>query len=62
MSDNTPAWASELTVAFKSGASGQCVLFGNVHDRLAVNDQLISIDRYLQHMLLSDVQVILATG
>jgi len=60
MPDNTPAWASELTVAFKSGASGQCVLFGNVHDRLAVNDQLISIDGYLQHMLLADVQVILA--
>ncbi len=60
MADNTPAWASELTVAFKSGASGQCVLFGNVHDRLAVNEQLITIDRYLQHMLLADVQVILA--
>ncbi|HTV76898.1 MAG TPA: ATP-binding protein [Steroidobacteraceae bacterium] len=60
MSTNTPAWASELTIAFKSGASGQCVLFGNVHDRLAVNDQLISIDRYLQHMLLAEVQVILA--
>lgn len=60
MADNTPAWASELTVAFKSGASGQCVLSGNVHDRLAVNGQLISIDRYLQHILLADVQVILA--
>jgi len=60
MPDNTPSWATELTVAFKSGASGQCVLYGNVHDRLAVNDQLISIDRYLQHMLLAEMQVILA--
>jgi hypothetical protein len=57
---NAPSWANELTVAFKSGASGQCVLYGNVHDRLAVDGKLISIDRYLQDTLLADVNVVLA--
>jgi ATPase family associated with various cellular activities (AAA) len=56
----TPSWAAELEVAFRSGASGQCVLYGNVHDRLAVGDRLISIDRYLQDTLLAAVTVVLA--
>jgi len=32
---SAPEWATELNVAFESGASGQFVLYGNVHDRLA---------------------------
>ena len=60
MLTHTPTWASELDVAFRSGASGQCVLYGNVHDRLAVGDRLISIDRYLQDTLLAEMAVVLS--
>jgi ATPase family associated with various cellular activities (AAA) len=59
MSTHTPPWASELEMAFRSGASGQCVLYGNVHDRVAVDGQLISIDRYLQDILLAQMTVVL---
>ncbi|HTB67886.1 MAG TPA: ATP-binding protein [Steroidobacteraceae bacterium] len=60
MLTHTPTWASELVVAFRSGASGQCILYGNVHDRLAVGDRLISIDRYLQDTLLAEMAVVLS--
>jgi hypothetical protein len=59
MRTHTPPWASELEIAFRSGASGQCVLYGNVHDRLAVDGQLLSIDRYLQDILLAEMTVVL---
>ncbi len=60
MQTHTPPWASELQVAFRSGASGQCVLYGNVHDLLAVGERLISIDRYLQEVLLAQMSVVLS--
>ena len=60
MPTHTPTWASELDVAFRSGASGQCILYGNVHDQLAVGDRLISIDRYLQDTLLAEMAVVLS--
>ena len=31
-----PAWATELALAYESGAHGQFILYGNVHDRVAV--------------------------
>ena len=34
---SAPAWANDLALAYESGASSQFILFGNVHDRLAVN-------------------------
>jgi hypothetical protein len=55
-----PAWAAELSLAFESGASGQFVLFGNVHDRLAVGERLVSIERYLQDELLAGFAVVFA--
>jgi len=60
MPTHTPTWASELEVAFRSGASGQCILYGNVHDRLAVGERLISVDRYLQDTLLAEMAVVLS--
>jgi len=60
MPPHTPTWASELDVAFRSGASGQCVLYGNVHDLLAVDGRLISIDRYLEDTLLAPMNVVLS--
>jgi hypothetical protein len=59
-----PEWAAELSLAFESGASGQFVLYGNVHDRLAVGEasarRLVSIERYLQDELLAGFAVVFA--
>jgi hypothetical protein len=55
-----PEWAAELSLAFESGASGQFVLYGNVHDRLAVGDRLVNIERYLQDELLAGFAVVFA--
>lgn len=57
---NAPPWASELYVAFESGASGQFILYGNVHDRLAVGGRLVNIERYIQDELLSGFDVVFA--
>jgi hypothetical protein len=48
----------ELNVAFESGASGQFILYGNVHDRLAVGGRLVNIERYIQDELLASFDVI----
>ena len=60
-----PEWAAELSLAFESGASGQFVLYGNVHDRLAIgeslaNRRIVSIERYLQDELLAGFSVVFA--
>jgi hypothetical protein len=55
---NAPPWATDLYVAFESGASGQFILYGNVHDRLAVGGRLVNIERYIQDELLSGFDVI----
>jgi hypothetical protein len=59
---SAPAWATELNVAFESGASGQFVLYGNVHDRLAVGGRLIPIERYIQDELLASFDVVSSYG
>lgn len=55
---SAPGWAMELNVAFESGASGQFILYGNVHDRLAVGGRLIPIERYIQDELLASFDVV----
>jgi hypothetical protein len=55
---SAPDWASDLYVAFESGASGQFILYGNVHDRLAVNGRLVNIERYIQDELLAGFDVV----
>src|SRR5262245_4118964 len=55
-----PDWAAQLSLAFESGASGQFALYGNVHDRLAVGDRLVSIERYIQDELLARFDVVFA--
>jgi len=55
-----PAWARELALAYESGAHGQFLLYGNVHDRLAVGDRLVGLARYLEEELLAGFQVVLA--
>jgi hypothetical protein len=53
-----PQWADDLFVAFESGASGQFILYGNVHDRMAVGGRLVNIERYIHEDLLSGFSVV----
>jgi ATPase family associated with various cellular activities (AAA) len=55
-----PAWASELALAYESGAHGQFILYGNVHDRMAVGAQLVNLAGYLENDLLAGFQVVLS--
>jgi hypothetical protein len=45
---SAPAWANELALAYESGASSQFILFGNVHDKVAVGDKLVNLADYLK--------------
>jgi hypothetical protein len=55
----TPSWADELALAYKSGASSQFLLFGNVHDRLAIGGQLVNLTDWLEGTLLKSFDVVL---
>jgi ATPase family associated with various cellular activities (AAA) len=55
-----PAWATELALAYESGAHGQFILYGNVHDRMAVGAKLVNLAGYLENDLLSSFQVVLS--
>jgi hypothetical protein len=57
---SAPAWANELALAYESGASSQFILFGNVHDRLAVDDRLVSLADFLEDTLLKPFSVVLS--
>ncbi len=56
---SAPAWAAELALAYESGASSQFVLFGSVHDRLAVGGELVNLADYLEDTLLESFGVVL---
>ncbi|MCC7461067.1 MAG: ATP-binding protein [Gammaproteobacteria bacterium] len=55
----TPGWAAELALCYESGAASQFILFGNVHDRLAVNGSLVNLADFLQDTLLAGFGVVL---
>jgi hypothetical protein len=55
---SAPAWAAELALAYESGAHGQFVLHGNVHDRLVVGGRLVNLARWLEDELLSSFAVV----
>ena len=55
-----PAWAGELALAYESGAHGQFILYGNVHDRVAVGGRLINLAGYLENDLLAGFKVVLS--
>ncbi len=57
---SAPAWANELALAYESGASSQFILFGNVHDRLAVGERLVSLADFLEDTLLKSFGVVLS--
>lgn len=55
---DAPAWASELALAYESGAHGQFILYGNVHDRMAAGSRLVNLASYLQDELLSGFRIV----
>ena len=55
-----PAWAADLALSYESGAASQFILFGNVHDRLAVGGVLVNLADYLQNTLLTGFGVVLS--
>jgi len=55
---SAPSWATELALAFESGAYSQFVLFGNVHDRFAVDGKLVSFSSFVEDELLNSFQVV----
>lgn len=57
---SAPAWASELALAYESGASSQFILYGNVHDRLAVGDRLLNLADFLEDTLLKGFGVVIS--
>jgi hypothetical protein len=56
--DGAPDWAKELCVSFESGASGQFMLYGSVHDRRPVRGELINVEDYVRDELLGDFDVV----
>jgi hypothetical protein len=55
---DAPAWASELALAYESGAHGQFILYGNVHDRMAAGSRLVNLASYLRDELLSGFRIV----
>jgi hypothetical protein len=55
-----PSWADELVLAYESGAHGQFVLYGNVHDRIPVNGRLVNLAGFIEHDLLRAFKVVLS--
>ncbi len=55
-----PGWANELALAYESGAHGQFILYGNVHDRIAVGNRLVNLAGYLENELLAAFPVVLS--
>ncbi len=55
-----PAWANELAAAYESGAHGQFIFYGNVHDRIAINGRLVNLAGYLEDDLLRSFQIVLS--
>jgi hypothetical protein len=55
-----PTWATELAIAYESGAHGQFILYGNIHDRMAVGSRLVNLAGYLEDDLLSSFKIVLA--
>jgi hypothetical protein len=54
-----PTWATELALAYESGAHGQFILYGNIHDRIAVGSRLVNLAGYLENDLLSSFKIVL---
>lgn len=60
VSPEAPAWVSELALAYESGAQGQFILYGNVHDKLPVDGGLVNLARYVEKELFAGFKVLFA--
>lgn len=56
--DDAPHWATQINVSFKSGASGQFVIHGNVNDRIPFDGRLVNIEHYIRDELLRDFDLV----
>lgn len=57
-STDAPSWATQVRIAFESGASGQFVIHGNVNDRMPAHGQLVNVEHYIRDELLADFDVV----
>ena len=55
-----PDWANDFSSSLESGACGQFLVHGNVHDRFAIEDRFIGIDGFIQEQMLAATEVIFA--
>ena len=55
-----PDWAADLSIALESGACGQFVLYGTVHDRFAIGERFVGLDRFVEDEMLGATDVILS--
>ena len=55
---HAPSWAQDVVLAYESGAHGQFILYGNVHDQLPVGNRRVNLNRFIQEELLSAFSVI----
>lgn len=53
-----PSWSHELARAYESGAHGQFILYGNIHDRLPVAGELVNLGAFLEREILSNFQIV----
>ncbi len=53
-----PDWATDLSIALESGACGQFLLYGNVHDRFAIGGRFVGLDRFLEEEMLATADVV----
>ena len=60
MAASFPSWADELVLAYESGAHGQFVLYGNVHDRIPVSGRLVNLAGFIEQDLLRQFKVVLS--
>jgi len=54
----SPDWVAELSLAIQSRACRQFVLFGNVHDQLAIDGRFVGVGRFIQDEMLRSMEVI----
>lgn len=55
---HAPPWSHELARAYESGAHGQFILYGNVHDRLPLSGDLVNLSHFLEREVLSGFNVV----
>lgn len=58
VSHDAPQWATQIQISFRSGASSQFIVHGNVNDRMAADGQLVNVEHYIRDELLGDFDIV----